>query len=142
MSAICVQIPDMVPKRGTAGLNRIFLGQGFLAKSISEPPTCRFADYMQMAPNMQTQEGMNTFLLLAWIGCQSLDLGTTTYGLQHGLTEGNPLMRKAQIPIRIGVNLGAVIAYRRTKARALPAVLAISGCSAGTWNLAQIRRMQ
>ncbi len=85
---------------------------------------------------------MNPILLTAWLACQALD-GTTTAIALHRYgpgVESNPIMRKGHIPIRIGVNLGGLLAYRRTKARAIPVVLAISGCAAGGWNLRQLAR--
>lgn len=82
---------------------------------------------------------MNLFLLTAWLTCQSFDAGSTAYSLSHGFREANPLMARGHVPVRVSVNLLAVWAYRKTKAKAIPVALAVSGCAAGVWNVHQVR---
>lgn len=82
------------------------------------------------------------WLLTAWIACQSLDGGTTAYGFRHGFREGNVVMQRAIVPIKVSVNVGAILWYRHTKRRALPVTYALAGCTGGSWNLYQLRRAQ
>jgi hypothetical protein len=83
---------------------------------------------------------LHTTLLIAWLGCQSLDLGTTLVALhQDRYMEGNPLLRgKRGISIKIGVNV-ALFAYKDSRrSYTVPTVMAVSGCLAGGWNLHQL----
>ncbi len=85
---------------------------------------------------------MTPLLLTAWFACQALD-GTTTAVALHRYgadVERNPIMRKGHIPIRVSLNVAGIFAYRRTRAKTIPIVLAISGCAAGGWNLRQLAR--
>ena len=92
---------------------------------------------------------MHTALIAAWLACQSLDLGTTLYGLHTGrVHEGNAVMRGGHLAaVKVSVNVGALWGQRRyldrTGARwILPAAFATTGCLAGTWNLRTIARAQ
>ena len=83
---------------------------------------------------------MNALALAAWLACQSFDATTTTVALGRGYAEGNVIMSKGHIPIRISINIGMLLAYRKTKAKVIPITLAASGCAAGTWNTYQMRK--
>jgi hypothetical protein len=85
---------------------------------------------------------LHTALLIAWIGCQPFDLGTTLVGLQRpGIQEGNRLMRGPHlVPVKIGVNLGFLLWPEARKSNAIPAMFATAGCAAGAWNLHVLRQ--
>jgi hypothetical protein len=89
---------------------------------------------------------MNPLILTAWLACQSLDGATTAIALARpGMAEANPIMRMGHVPIRVSVNLGALLLYRKAHkanpgVRAIPYILAGSGCGVGAWNLAQLRK--
>src|SRR4051812_31372922 len=105
---------------------------------------------LRAAPTLRRASNMNPFLLAAWFACQSLDATTTVVALRNPqLTEGNPIMRKAGIPIRVSVNVLAFMAYRKAETRqksagvrAIPYVLTATGCAAGVWNMKQIRSVR
>lgn len=86
---------------------------------------------------------MNTLLLTAWIACQSLDVGTTAYGLQHGFREANPAMRGSHaMALKVSVNIGAFVWHRkiaeRPNAWVIPVTMAAGGCVPGALNLQKI----
>lgn len=88
---------------------------------------------------------LNTLLLTAWIGCQSLDLGTTIHALHSKrFVEGNPVMAGRQmVPVKVSVNVGLLLWYRtipKEQRWALAAPAAASGCIPGALNLQKIRR--
>lgn len=93
---------------------------------------------------------LETLLLGAWIGCQSLDLGTTLYALNRpGYREANPLMAGSQtkiIAIKVSVNVGAFafnqafIPKGRKIRYVLPSVYAGLGCLAGGINIHTLRK--
>lgn len=80
--------------------------------------------------------------LAAWIGCQSLDLGTTQYGLSHGsFREGNAAMsHRALMPVKVSVNVAMFWTYHKTKVKNVPLAMAAAGCTGGAWNLYQLNR--
>jgi len=89
---------------------------------------------------------MHGFILGAWFACQALDTGSTLAALQRpNVTEANPVMRGSRaLPLRVGINLGVLLAYHRAskpQRALLGSALAVSGCVAGSWNLAQLRRL-
>lgn len=84
---------------------------------------------------------MSPWLLTAWLACQAFDEGTTSYGLHHGFRESNPLMQRARLPIRVSVNIGALIYYRKTHAKLIPVLMAATGCVGGSWNTYQLRKL-
>lgn len=91
---------------------------------------------------------MSTAALLLMLGCQSLDLSSTLYGLSTGrVHEGNPLMRGSHlVAVKVSVNLGAVIGQHALAKRPgaakwiLPVAFVATGCGAGLLNLRTIRR--
>lgn len=88
---------------------------------------------------------MSTLMLTAWIACQSLDLGTTLYGLrQPGIREGNPVMRGPHLSsVKVSVNLGLLIWRQQSRGPVrwvIPASMAATGCTAGALNIGTIRR--
>lgn len=87
---------------------------------------------------------MNAWLLVAWLGCQTLDATTTAWGLQHGFREVNPVLRgRAGLPIKISINVGALMLSRKLESRQrrmVAGTFAATGCAAGAWNLHQVRR--
>jgi hypothetical protein len=93
---------------------------------------------------------MNPLLLTIWFGCQAFDATSTIVALQNPmLREGNPVMAKAGIPIRVSVNVLAFLAYRKAErreaskaVRTVPYILAATGCTAGVWNTRQIRSVR
>ena len=88
---------------------------------------------------------MGHLAFIAWLACQSLDAGTTAVALQNGAREVNPLLKSGGMEVRVGVNVGAILALRHTKPSTRKVVawsMAGSGCIAGTWNLTQLRRQE
>lgn len=92
---------------------------------------------------------LDTLLLTAWIGCQSLDIGTTVYALQQpGYRETNPVVARGLFyPVKISVNVGAFLLWKdllksnhRTAARVIAGSSAASGCVAGGLNLRTLRK--
>lgn len=85
------------------------------------------------------------WLLTAWLACQALDTTTTVVALNRpGFVEANRFMPNSPagtIGIKVGVNLGAIIWYRKSEDRpkAIPIIMAASGCAAGAVNLHAMR---
>lgn len=88
---------------------------------------------------------MNPWLLAAWIGCQSLDLGSTAWVThQPGVRESNPFLQGPQgYTLKVSVNIGTFVAVRHAVRQqphspvrwAAPTAMATLGCAAGAWNL-------
>lgn len=92
---------------------------------------------------------MNGFLLAAWIGCQSFDLGSTAIARRDArIQEGNPVLNGPHgYALKISVNVGALLWQRNALKDApgskagwiAPIAMASTGCLAGTLN---VRTMQ
>ena len=89
---------------------------------------------------MLVGDEVSPLLLAAWLVCQSFDEGTTQYALRHNFHEGNGAMQHARTPIKVSVNIAALLAYRKTRVKAIPWVMAATGCTGGSWNTYQLTR--
>lgn len=84
---------------------------------------------------------MNPLILIAWLACQSFDGISTEMALKRpGAIELNPIMQKGRIPIRLGVNIGALLWAHKSKSKIIPVTMIASGCGAGMWNTFQLQR--
>ena len=90
-------------------------------------------------------------LLTAWIGCQTLDTGTTYYALQrpHLYREVNPLLGSLpnrMLGVKVSFNVGMLIWREKRQATMsplrvlLPLSMASAGCIPGVINYRTIRR--
>ena len=90
---------------------------------------------------------MSGWLLISWLACQSFDVTSTAIALRDPrLHEANGIMRGPQMyPIKVSVNIGALIWQRKLAKRAgkaryvLPVAMAVSGCVAGSLNMRTMR---
>ena len=88
---------------------------------------------------------MSGWLFAAWIGCQAWDGGTTAVMLHHGGREMNPVMQQGRsltVKLAGNVALGWFQHHNATARRRkiIPLVMATTGCAAGAWNTAQLRK--
>jgi hypothetical protein len=85
---------------------------------------------------------MNPILLTAWLACQAFDAGSTYAALHSGnFVEANPVMSHGGMyTLKVSVNIGGLLAYRKTHAKVIPALFMGTGCAAGTWNMMQMRK--
>lgn len=96
--------------------------------------------------------GWNTFWLTAAIVGQAADIASTSYGLNHGAEEANPLFGKEpDLLLMIGVKAALVGGVWLITEYAVPekdrrelrnyafAPLAFIGCGVSIWNMAQVQ---
>lgn len=89
---------------------------------------------------------LSNLLLVAWMGCQGLDLGTTVAALQRpAVVEANPVIRGRRLAaVKVGINVGFLIwrGHRKnaTHRNIMAGIFAAEGCVPGAMNLRTLRQ--
>lgn len=88
---------------------------------------------------------VNALLLTAWLGCQSFDTVSTMRALNRGAFEANPILSSSRprlMTIKVSINVGMLVWYRKetrqAAKRGISTGMALGGCLAGAWNMANM----